>query len=180
MNGEKAYVYYISGTQVNALTPPDLTAGSVQVQVTNGAVSSPSFTAQAQQVSPSLFVFDTQGHIVAQHLPSYADIGPTALYPGLTTPAHPGEEIVLYGNGFGSTTVPVVAGSETQSGTLAGTVQVQVGGANAQLIYAGLAGPGMYQFNITLPASLPNGDVPITVLYNGHATQAGTVITIQQ
>jgi uncharacterized protein (TIGR03437 family) len=180
LNGQKAYIYYISGSQINALTPPNLATGSVQLQVTNGTASSPAFTVQVQPVSPSLFVFDSAGHVVAQHLPSYTDIGPTTLYPGLTTPAQPGTEIVVYGNGFGSTSIPVVAGSESQSGTLPGTIQVQVGETNAQLVYAGLAGPGLYQFNIMLPASLPNGDVPISVLYNGQPTQAGTVITIQQ
>jgi len=180
MNGQKAYVYYVSGTQINALTPPNLATGTVQVQVTNGALSSPTFNAQAQPVSPSLFVFDSQGHVVAQHLPGYTDIGPTTLYPGLTTPAVPGQEIVVYGNGFGSTTVPVVAGSEAQSGTLQGTVKIQVGGASAQLIYAGLAGAGVYQFNVVLPASLPSGDVPISVLYNGQPTQASAVIAVQQ
>jgi uncharacterized protein (TIGR03437 family) len=180
MNGQKAYVYYISGTQINALTPSNLATGPFQVQVMNGTVSSPTFTAQAQQVSPSLFAFDSQGHVVAQHVPGYTDVGPTTLYPGVTTPALPGQEIVVYGNGFGSTTVPVVAGSETQSGTLPGTVHVTVGGETAQLIYAGLAGPGVYQFNIVLPTLLMNGDLPIQVLYNGQSTQGGAVITIQQ
>ena len=146
------------------------------MQVMNGTASSPTFTAQVQQVSPSLFVFDSQGHVVAQHIPDYTDVGPTTLYPGVTTPALPGQEIVVYANGFGSTTVPVVAGSETQSGTLPGTVHVTVGGKTAQLIYAGLAGPGVYQFNIVLPTLLMNGDLPIQVLYNGQSTQGGAVI----
>jgi hypothetical protein len=36
----------------------------------------------------------------------------------LTTPAVPGEVVVLYANGFGATSTPVVSGSNTQSGTL--------------------------------------------------------------
>jgi uncharacterized protein (TIGR03437 family) len=144
------------------------------------AVSSAIFAAQVSAVSPSLFVFDSQGDVVSQHLPSYADVGPTTLYPGLTTHAHPNEQIIVYGNGFGSTSVPVVAGSETQSGSLQGTVQVQVGGTGAQLVYAGLAGPGLYQFNIVLPNSLPNGEVSISISFGAQSTQAGTVIAIQQ
>jgi uncharacterized protein (TIGR03437 family) len=181
MNGVNAYVYYISGVQINALTPPNLGSGPVQVQVINGTVTSNTMTVQAQPTSPSLFVFDTAGHVVAQHVPSFTDVGPTTLYPGLTTPAQPGTEIALYGNGFGATTVPVVAGSETQSGTLSGTVSAQVNGQNAQVIFSGLNGPpGLYQFNVILPSSLPNGDLPITVIYNGTPTQSGAVITIQQ
>jgi len=180
VNGKPAYLYYISPSQINALTPPDAIQGPVQVEVTTGSGSmDTAFTAQAQATSPSLFVFDVAGHVVAQNLPSYTDIGPTTLYPGLTTPATPGEEVVVYGNGFGATTVPIVAGSETQSGSLPDSVQVQVGGVVARVVYAGLAGPGLYQLNIVLPMSLPSGDVPIGVLYGGKSTQAGTVITIQ-
>jgi uncharacterized protein (TIGR03437 family) len=180
MNGVNAYVYYISGVQINALTPPNLGPGPVQVQVINGTATSNTMTVQAQQTSPSLFVFDAAGHVVAQHVPGYTDVGPTTLYPGLTTPAQPGAEIALYGNGFGATTVPVVAGSETQSGQLTGTLSALVNGQNAQVIFSGLVAPGLYQFNLNLPSSLPSGDLPISVTYNGTTTQSGAVITIQQ
>jgi len=42
MNGENAYVYYISPAQVNVLTPSDLAPGAVQVKVTSGGVTSAS------------------------------------------------------------------------------------------------------------------------------------------
>jgi len=179
LNGVNAYIYYISGTQLNILTPPNLPAGPVQVQVTNSAAS-PTFAAPSAALSPSLFVFDTAGHVVAQHLPSYMDVGPTSLYPGLTTPAAPGETIALYGTGFGATTVPIVPGSEVQSGTLPGTVQIQVNGLNCVVQFAGLVGPGLYLFDLVLPTSLPNGDLPIVVTYNGQPTQSTAVVTIQQ
>jgi len=35
VNGKNAYVYYISPTQINILTPPDAMQGAVLVQVTN-------------------------------------------------------------------------------------------------------------------------------------------------
>jgi uncharacterized protein (TIGR03437 family) len=185
MNGTKAYIYYISGTQINALTPPNLAPGPVQVEVVNGSFTSSPVTVQAQATSPSLFVFDAAGHVVGQHLSGYpgcppmCDIGPTTLYPGLTEPASPGEEVVLYGNGFGSTSVPVVAGSETQSGTLPGTVTVSIAGQNAQVLFSGLVAPGLYQFNVVLPSQLPTGDVSIGLSFNGQATPSPTVITIQ-
>src|SRR5580658_4982748 len=52
VNGISAYVYYISPTQVNILTPPDALSGPVQVQVANNQASSGSFTAQAQAEAP--------------------------------------------------------------------------------------------------------------------------------
>jgi uncharacterized protein (TIGR03437 family) len=105
-----AYVYYISPAQVNVLTPPDAITGPVRVVLTTA-----SYMAQEQTTSPSFFVFDALGHIIATHSDGSL-IGPTTLYPGSSTAAKPGETIVLYANGFGPTTAPVANGSVAQSG----------------------------------------------------------------
>jgi uncharacterized protein (TIGR03437 family) len=177
LNGENAYIYYISPTQVNILTPPDLSVGTVQVKVTVGGQTNTSFTAQAQTISPSFFVFDGT-HVVGQHL-NYTDVGPTTLYPGLTTPAQPGETVILYANGFGATSVPVVKGSEQQSGVLPSLPVVQIGGISATVLGAALISPGLYQFNVVVPLSAANGDNTLTAQYEGQSTQAGVVITVQ-
>jgi len=178
LNGEKASVYYISPSQINILTPPDLKTGSVTVQVTNAGTASASFTVQAQTYSESFFVFNGGNYVVATHL-NYGLIGPTTLFPGLSTPAQPGETIIIYANGFGSTTVPVVSGSETQSGILPAMPTIQIGSAAATVTYAALISPGLYQFNVVLPTSVVAGDNTIQASYNGQPTQAGTLITIQ-
>jgi len=178
LNGKNAYVYYISPTQVNILTPPDAMQGSVNVVLTNNGVSSATFTAQAQALSPSFFVFDAT-HVIGVHL-NGSDIGPTTLYPGLTTPAKPGEIVVLYANGFGPTSTPVVSGSPVQSGGLPELPVIKIGGTTAQVQFAGLAYyPGEFQFNVVVPPNAASGDLPIVATYNGLTTQAGTVITIQ-
>jgi uncharacterized protein (TIGR03437 family) len=117
VNGQSAYVYYISPTQINILTPPEPMAGAVAVQVTLGTVPSAPFTLQAAAISPSLFIFNGGPYVAAEHA-NYSYVGPTTLYPGLTTPAQPGETVSIYGNGFGETTVPIVAGSAAQTGTI--------------------------------------------------------------
>jgi uncharacterized protein (TIGR03437 family) len=179
VSGKSAYVYYISPAQINVLTPPDAMNGPVEVVVTNGGTATAAFTAQAQSISPSLFVFNGGPYVAAEHL-NGSLIGPTTLYPGASTPAKPGEMIVIYATGFGTTSVPVVSGSSSQSGTLSPLPVIQIGGINATVQFAGLVGPGEFQFNVTLPASLANGDQPITATYNGSATQVGTLITIHQ
>ncbi len=114
VNGKTAYVCYISPTQVNILTPPDPMQGTVLVQLTNNANTSPAFSVQAQPISPSFFVFNGGPYVVAQHGADYSFIGPTSLYPGLTSPAVPGETVVLYANGFrGVSTPPTFACGET-------------------------------------------------------------------
>jgi uncharacterized protein (TIGR03437 family) len=150
----------------------------VDVQVTaNGQTSATSFV-QSQALSPSFFVFDG-AHVVGTHL-NGTDVGPTTLYAGLTTPAQPGEEVVLYADGFGPTSAALIAGSSTQSGTLPTMPVVTIGGVQANIIYAGLVGPGLYQFNVYVPASTPNGDIPMTATFNGTSTQSGVVISVQQ
>ncbi|HTB11544.1 MAG TPA: IPT/TIG domain-containing protein [Bryobacteraceae bacterium] len=179
VNGVPAYVYYISPTQVNILTPPKAISGLVAVQLTNNGVTSANFMVQAQAESPSFFVFGGGPYIAATHV-NGSYLGPTGLYPGLTTPAQPGETVVMYANGFGSTSTPVVSGSETQSGTLSPMPVITIGGATATVTFAGLVAPGEFQFNVVVPPSLANGDQPTMAMYNGLTTQAGALITVQQ
>ena len=177
LNGEKAFVNYISPTQINILTPPDLAAGTVQVQVTTNAGTSTSFTALAQAESPSFFIFGGGPYVVATHGDG-TFIGPTSLYSGQTTPAQRGETIVLYANGFGPTSTPVVSGSETQSGSLNSLPVITIGGIPATVQFAGLISPGLFQFNVVVPASTPAGDNALTATSNNLTTQSGVLVTV--
>lgn len=178
VNGKSAYVYYISPGQINILTPPDAMSGPVQVTVNNNGSTSAGFTAQAQALSPSFFMFNGGPYVAAVHT-NGGLIGPTSLYPGATTPAKPGETVSLYANGFGSTNVPVVSGSLTQSGVLTSLPVVTIGGKNATVEYAGLVSPGLFQFNVVVPPDIADGDQPITATYNGLSSQPGALITVQ-
>ncbi len=177
VNGKAAFVYYISPTQVNILTPPGSINGAVQVILSNNGAPSAAFTAQAQATSPSFFVFNGGPFVAAVHA-SGSLVGPATLYPGSTAPAKPGETILLYATGFGPTNVAVVSGSPAQSGTLSPLPVIQIGGVNATVQFAGLVGPGEFQFNVVIPASLSNGDQPLIATYAGKTTQAGTLLTI--
>lgn len=179
VNGKNAFVYYISPAQINILTPPDAMSGPVQVVVTNNGAASATFTAQAQPLSPSFFLFNGGPYVAAVHLDGSL-IGPTTLYPGSTTPANPGETVQIYANGCGPTSVPVTSGSTTQSGTLSPLPLIQIGGVTATVQFAGLVGPGEFQFNVVIPSALPNGDQSITANINGVSTPPGALITVQK
>ncbi len=176
VNGKNAYVYYISPAQINILTPPDAMSGPVQVVVTNNGAQAASFTAQAQPLSPSFFVFGGGPYVAAVHAAGGL-IGPSTLFPN-SSPAQPGESIQIYANGFGPTSVPVISGSLTQSGTLSPLPVVEIGGVKATVQYAGLSEVGEFQFDVLIPPTLPNGDQLITATYAGASTQAGVLITI--
>ncbi len=178
VNGKKAFVYFISGTQVNILTPPDAITGTVQVQLTNGTAYSSAVSVPAQQSSPSFFVFDAT-HVTATHIDGSL-IGPLTLYPGSSTPAKPNETVILYANGFGPTSVPVVSGSVSQSGTLSPLPVVKIGGLPATVQFAGLVSPGLYQLNVVVPASAPDGDNVLTATYNGSSVQPGVLLAVQK
>jgi len=162
VNGKGAYLYYISPTQVNILTPPDPMSGNVPVQVTVNGIASPAITVRAQAVAPSLFVSGGGPYVAA-------------------TPAQakPGQVIVLYGNGFGATDTSVQSGLPVQYGQLTSPPSIQIGGIDAQVLYAGLIGPGEFQFNVLVPASLSAGDQPVTAIYQGFSTQPGLLLSVQ-
>jgi uncharacterized protein (TIGR03437 family) len=178
VNGKSAYVYYISPSQVNILTPPEAMSGSVPVVVTVQGTASAAFSATAKAVSPSFFIFNGGPYVAAEHAKGGL-IGPVTLYPGATTPAKPGEIIVIYANGFGPTNVPVTSGSASQSGTLSPLPVIQIGGVAAEVRFAGLVAPGEFQFNVVVPASLGDGDQSITATSAGASTQAGALLTVQ-
>ncbi|HLH00453.1 MAG TPA: hypothetical protein VKX49_29380 [Bryobacteraceae bacterium] len=179
VGGKSAYVYYISPTQVDILTPPDAISGAVPVQITNNRVPTASYTALAQALSPSFFLFNGGPYVVATHSNGTL-LGPASLYPGSTTPAKPGEVIVLYANGFGPTSAPIISGSVMQSGSLSPEPAIKIGGTAASVQFAGLVSPGLFQFNVVVPPNSADGDQTVTAAYSGAATQSGALLTVQR
>jgi uncharacterized protein (TIGR03437 family) len=178
VNGVNAFVYYISPSQINVLTPPNVAAGVAQIQVTNGGTKSAPAAVVAEAISPTLFEFGAGPYVTAVHL-NGSLLGPATLYPGSSTPAQPGETIVVFANGFGPTSSAVVSGSEQQGGSLQTTPVVTIGNIQAAVSFAGLISPGLYQFNVVVPANVLAGDNAISASYNGAATQPGVLINVQ-
>jgi uncharacterized protein (TIGR03437 family) len=130
-----------------------------------------------EAVSPAFLLFGSSSYVAATHLNNTL-IGPASLYPGSSTPAQPGEEVVIYAVGFGLPTSTVVPGSATQSGPLPSLPVCAIGPNAATVAFAGLISPGLYQFNVFIPTAAANGDQSITCIYNGTATPSGDLITV--
>jgi len=180
INGAPAYISYISPVQINLLTPADLpSSGQVTVQVSDNTLTSSTVNVSPQAVAPSFFLLDATGHIAAQHSSNFGLIGTTTSTPA-GTPAAPGEVIVLYGNGFG-TTNPIAVNGQVQSGIapLVVTPTITFGTANANVVFAGLTGTGLYQFNVTVPSGLPDGDAAVVARAGGVSSPSGALITIK-
>jgi uncharacterized protein (TIGR03437 family) len=179
VNGKAALLYFVSPAQINALTPLDDTTGPVSVLIQNNGVPSAPFAAKLSMVTPAFLRFDGNGHITAAHADG-TYLGPSSLGPAFT-PATPGETIVAYAVGFGLPSNVLVSGSATQSGSLPALPLCQIGTSAATVDFAGLNGyAGLYQINLTIPASTPNGDNPVACLYGGQSTPSGTLIAVQR
>ncbi len=184
INGTPAAVYFVSGTQLNVQAPSDSATGPVQVVVTNANGSSAAFTANMQGVAPGLFLFDPQNRKYPAAVSADGTyLGPQGLFGSAlsTRPAKPGETIVLFGTGFG-TTNPGVSSGVVFSGaaSVVDKPSVLIGGVSATVAFAGLTGAGLYQLNVVVPDGVPDGDQPLVVGTGGVQTQSGVSLAIQR
>jgi uncharacterized protein (TIGR03437 family) len=175
-------VYFISPKQINVQAPTDgmPNSGPVQVTVSNAGGTSDPVSANVAQFIPGFFLFPER--YVAAVRSDGAFIGKTGLFGTTltTTPAKPGDVVLLFGTGFGPTNPAVEAGSVFNGAApTANPVTMTIGGVNATVAFAGLSGAGLYQFNVTVP-NVPDGDQPVVAQVGGVSTQSGALITIRQ
>ena len=145
IDGQPAYISYVGPGQINALMPADATIGQVTVQVTTPQGASYPGTVMLQGLAPELFTWAPASvtYAAAEHANGTL-IGPA----GEWQPAAVGETVELYGTGFGPTTPAIpVSQAAFAAAALAGQVSATVGGVAANLKWAGLIGPGLYQVN---------------------------------
>jgi uncharacterized protein (TIGR03437 family) len=179
IDGKPAYISYVSPTQINALVAADSTLGPVQVTGGNQALTSASASVTMQAVSPAFFI--SKSNYIAGFGPDNKTIiGPTTLFPNASAPVKPGDQISVYGTGFGPANAPIPNGLVIANPIPISGVTVMIGGAAAQVVAANLVGPGLYQLNVAVPASTPNGDVPVVATVGGLTTQSGAFIAVQQ
>jgi uncharacterized protein (TIGR03118 family) len=179
VDGMPANMYYVSQKQIDILTPVDSATGQVNVIVTNNGLVSNTISATMQTFSPAFFLFKDNQSIAATHSGG-ALVGATTLYPGLSTPALPGETIQLFATGLGQTnpaisTVTVVS----TPAPCANTPTVSVGGASAKVTYCGLVAAGLYQVDVTVPTSAAAGDDMVTITMGSFTSANGATINVQ-
>ncbi|MGB9456344.1 MAG: TIGR03118 family protein [Bryobacteraceae bacterium] len=184
VNGEAAPVSFVSNTQINFLVPADIPPGPVRIQTTNNGLTSAFVSTNALLTAPSFLLLGTNatnGHLypAATHA-NNTPIGPAGLISGVTTtPAAPGETIVLYGTGFGATNPPIPNGQIVPSPLpLPAWPTVLIDATEAQVTFAGLVDPGLYQINVVVPPGLSSGDHLLAALLGDAETQLNTFVTV--
>jgi uncharacterized protein (TIGR03437 family) len=189
IDGRAAYLWYVSSGQINLQAPDDTATGTVNVVVTTagGSVTS---SVILGQYGPSFSLLDAK-HVAGIILRSngsgaygggiYDIVGPTGNSLGYSTvAAKAGDILELFGVGFGPTTPPVPAG-QVYSGSAPTTNQVQLSINNVAVTpsFTGITSAGLYQINLTVPAGLGAGDVPLVATAGGVQTPPTVVISVQ-
>lgn len=192
VNGKSVPITYAQFDQINAQLPAGTDTGSVQVRVIANPGSPNEFdsdvgTIVLQNYAPAFFTFN--GSSVKALSASYVPVADPAVV-STGRPAKPGDIVLLYATGLGPTSPAFPAGVIVDPSTLAPlpagiSFSVNIGGttlAPSDVIYAG-ATPGsisgLYQINVRIPTSTPDGDIPISMTAGGVASPAGTTINVR-
>jgi uncharacterized protein (TIGR03118 family) len=179
VNGQPAYVEFVSPAQLNVLLPVNTAPGPAQVVVSNNGLSAAAVSVPMETFAPAFFLLNGK-YIAATHADGVSLVGPTTLFPGSSTPAKPGETIVLYGTGFGPTNPATPDGQLVNTpANLVSNPTVLFGGAQADVSFAGLTATGLYQINLKVPASIAaSGDIPVIAQLGGTASPATSMISV--
>ena len=202
IDGQSARLYSVSPDRILALTPSDTATGDMDMQVVTDRGSSNRTTVPRHALAPRLFLFDPSGSVSdldwqGGFLGAFASASAGTRYVAALhrdgTPAvrngtfgtlatravRPGDTITLFATGLGEAAAGIPAG---EAGAplvpLARPVTVRFGMVEIGISFAELAAPGVYRFDVTVPA-VPNGDVPVTAEVGGVQTQSEAFVFIQ-
>jgi uncharacterized protein (TIGR03437 family) len=185
-------ITYVQIDQINAQMPEFSGTGTVTLQVLlnpgqgNQIVSSPATLTTLQPFAPAFFMLGTSTSIAAQIAGTSTVVADPSVVAG-GIPAKPGDLVTLYATGFGDTN-PLVPAGQLAAGQspLVNGVTVTIGTVTLQpsdVLYAGLTPgsiSGLYQFNVRVPASTPNGEIPVTIQIGSVQTQSPAFIPVEQ
>ena len=160
IDGKSAYVAYVSPTQLNVLAPDSTKMGPVAIEVkTAGGTSNVMMTEQLP-LAPAIFTYTLNG--IQYAAATFAD--GTLITP--QNAVHPNDIVSIYGTGCGPTDPSLMTGFLNQgSAPLSSPVSADF--SATKVLYAGLVGPGLCQFNIQLPFSISGNTYGVGLFVGG-------------
>jgi len=169
---------YAGPGQINAQVPFDLPVGTAQVIVQNGKALSVPEPAAVGATGPGAFTLTGSGTGTAIVVAVNPD--GSAYLVGPSAPAHPGGVVVIYCTGLGGVQDRIEAGTAAPLSPLAqanDSVSVTLGGATAQVLFAGLVPTlsGLYQINAVIPPGVTGDNVPLVLTAGGTVGSAVTL-----
>jgi uncharacterized protein (TIGR03437 family) len=165
-----AFMLYSSAFQVAAILPSNTPVGAASVTVNYNGQTSKAASINVVQTQFGLFTQNSQGNG-----PGIAQVFAGSAVPvlmGLTTPAHPGDTLVMVGTGLGGITGP--DNMPPGAVPVGSNVTITIGGITTPVTYAGRAPqfPGEDQINFVVPSNVPPGCyVPASVTASGQVSQ---------
>jgi adhesin/invasin len=181
IGGQAAPLYFVSPMQINAQVPSALPQGEALLWINRENLISNKITVRIRQADPGLFT--AAGRPVISHL-DYSLVG-RGETPG-STPAHPGEYVVLFMTALGPTLPAVIAGELPPfMAVLQKPTRVTIGGRLTPSEFVEYAGQapglaGVYQINLLLPGDTPAGDLEIQVEIDGLQSQPGMLLAVDR
>lgn len=176
-DGRPGAVFFASDVQVNVQAPTDLAAGQTAIEVAYLDRRSAPVTVSITGEAPGLFTFEDGTRVVA--------VNEDGTINGPENRALPGTVVTFYGTGQGSLDGPLATGETAGSGPqlrrVAGTTTLTVGGAAADVLFAGMTPGfvGLMQVNSRLGATTPSGEVAVVLRIRGSASRANAVIWVE-
>lgn len=189
VDNQSAYLWFVSPQQINLQVPDDTTTGRVEVVVTTPSGSATA-TVTLAGYAPSFSLLGDGRHVAGEIATPNGDgaygggtydlVGSSDTFSFTTRPVKVGETLILFGVGFGPTT-PIVTAGQPFSGVshTNSPVTVAIGGVPATVSFAGITEAGLYQLNVTLPATTASGDQAVKATVNGVQTPLGPVVTVK-
>lgn len=189
IGGQPAYVEYISGGQINAQVPTNVSTGQQQIVVQNADGGKATFNVTVNATEPGIYAPPQLLVNGKQYAGAVFSDGATYAIPPNAVSGFPsqrakaGDLITFYGVGFGPVTPAISAGQVvTQQNVLPSSFQVQIGGVPSTVQYAGLApnAVGLYQINVYVPTGVTANDLtPVSFSLNGTAGAQSLYIAVQ-
>jgi trimeric autotransporter adhesin len=190
----RAPVFGVYPGQIN-FQVPSLPAGGSTIVVTTNCDTPQAQTSNAvpvivQAAAPEFFYFlhNGGGHnpIAALNAVTGTFVGAAGLLSGVTfTPAQPGDILTLFATGFGVTDPAFSPGELPDAAAqVTAPVSISLGGvtlAASDILYVGVTqNAGLYQVNLRVPDSVPDGDQALIITIGGAPSPAGAFITISR
>ena len=179
-DGTAAPLLYAAPNQINAIVPFGVSGKTTtQLTVTAQGQTIAAVAPSVSAVAPAIFTLDSSGGGAGAVLNQDSSVNSPS------NPAANGSVIAIFATGAGQTNPPGVDGQVT--GTILAKpvlpVTVQIGGADAEVLYAGAAPgliSGVVQVNVLIPSGSPSGaSVPIVLIVGQGSSQSGVTISIR-
>jgi len=175
INGVYAPLYYVSPTQINGQIPFETAPGTATALIAVNGSQADQITFPVAAAQPDVLVQGGGTQAVA--------VNQTGAVNTASTPAHPGDEEVIYLSGIGIPSPTVPTGEPSPSSPPFAMANypysITLNGQQTRVDFLGYAPgfPALVQADFAIPAGL-TGNLSLVVTVNGQPS-APTIITVQ-